>query len=104
LNSLLVKNYNQVACFLLPCYSKDLIENGSRRGISIKCSLAKTIRGIGQFLYLERGKSFDINFQKFINASTFNFEIYCPQVIASSSTLYRNINSSRFVSIYLIFK
>ena len=104
LNSLQVQNYNQISCFLLPCNSTDKNTQGKSRGISIKCSLAKTIRGIGQFLYLERGKDYNMNFQKFINSSTFFFEIFCPQVVAENSTLFRTINNSLEISIFLIFK
>ena len=111
LNSLQVKDYHEVSCFLLPDLSSDsglppapAIPRGKFRGLALKCSLAKTIRGEGQYLFFETGKSYIMNYQRFINSSSFFIEIFCPQVLPVESTLFRTINTSRNFTFFLFFK
>ena len=109
LNSLLVKNYSLVSCFMLPDLSRDALSVGTKgppqdRGLCVKCSLSKPLRGQSQYLFLETGNYYIMDYQKFQNASTFNFEIFCPQVLPAQSTLFREINNTTNITIFLIFK
>ena len=105
LNSLIFQEFGTMSITMLPDYcwndtatsEVDGYDIGSykNRGLGIKCSLTRRVRGIRQYSYLERGnKSFTIK-HPYYNASQFFFEIYFDSAGASDESREKRTTVAR---------
>jgi hypothetical protein len=114
INSPIFSNFSQVACMVLPDYSLqqggnlDDYNTKRSRGLAIKTSFSRQVRGQRNYVYLECGNKFFVNFTPMINSFDFVVQIYLPQVKAKYSTLFRESNPinnfSTTFTVYMYFK
>jgi len=116
LNTLEFLPYTEIALLVLPTLQNNQntrfdFKNDVVRGLSLKCSLSRRVRGKSQYLFLEQGNRGIINFMPLNLASFFDFAIYYPPNktdLILQTTLFRQIDetgaSTNGMTIYMLFK